>query len=393
MSKLKIKLLSSIFASTILFSCSTNEVLNLPQDNSLTAMSVELSQGSTIAKYKNATLKVSEKANKSTSYKTEAEAINAALELQKGIFSLANDYIILNSGDSYLIHNIELNENNSKTSQKLSSYADLRDAKVSNSNTNALAIMSKNGQVRFLKGQVDSNNYSKSNTIEQCVSRLDIMRDSLGKTLDHRGIFATTYSVITRRVMNEVNKLKAEGNIKTAEFEEKLLVNFANKYFDAYDNYSANKMDKVPEVWRSAFDSGRKSQAKGIKKSGNIAEVLGLSMVAHIIHDLSFSLHEVGYDEKDPIIKAAYYNFNNSLFDEKDNILKALKKAYGDNIVQQANDVFGSVGEFTMQKIFSIMRSMSAKQSQNFNPQEIVKTSLSVSDAVTKVVPGGNSVK
>lgn len=392
MNNLKIKLLSVLFASTILVSCANNEVINLPEQNTSEIMATQVGQGSSFAKSKNSVLKIAEKANKSTSYKTESEAIASALELQKGIFSLADDYIILKSDNNYVIHNIELIENNRKTSTKLNSYADLRDFKPY-SNTNAIAIMSKNGQVRFLQGQEDSNVYSKSTTIEQCVARLDVMKKSLGTNLDHRGIFATTYSVITRRVMNEVIKLKSAGDFKTAEFEEKLLINFANKYFDAYDNYTANKLDKVPEVWRAAFDSGRKSQARGLKKSGNIAEVLGLSMVAHIIHDLSFSLNEVGYDEKDPVLKNAYYSFNESLFDEKDNILKALRTSYGDNIVQQANDVFGSVGEFTMQKIFSIMRGMSAKQSQNFNPQEIVKTSVSVSDAVTKAVPGGNTIK
>src|SRR5690606_34919302 len=132
----------------------------------------------------------------------------------------------------------------------------------------------------------------------------------------------TMYRVISERAYRELLNFRRQGNLKAAEFEEKLLINFANKYFEAYSAYSETRLHQVPEVWKMAFDSGRKSQNLDLYKSGNIAEIFALSMNAHMIHDLPFTLQEINYDENDPVIKETFYHFNTALFEEKDNILK-----------------------------------------------------------------------
>ena len=386
------KALLLIIPTLIMASCSNEVELSIVNDNTVNTFAfVPTSiENSTLGNIKDYTLKVGEQIGKTNGYQSEAKVINEALNLQKGIFNPNKDYIVTNTGNNFYLYNIDAYNKSQKTNFSFASYDETRAFKTT---FNIFAIVTKKGNVRYLSPQASTKVYSLAKTPEEVVVRLKTMETEFTRTQDHRGIFATTYRVITQRAIKALNDYKKEGNLKAADFEEKLLLDFANTYFIAYDNYSSNNFSKTTEVWRAAFDSGRKAQSIDLKKSGSIAEILALSMTAHIVHDLSFTLHRIGYDEKDIVIKDTFFKFNKDLFEEKDNILSALKSNYGNNIIQQANNFFGPVGEFTMQKIFSAMRGLAAEQSNNYNPDKIVKTSLGISNGVMKLVPGGNSIK
>lgn len=391
------KALLLIIPTLIIASCSNEVELPVLNDNTVNTFSfVPTSiENETLGSIKDYTLKIGEQIGKDNGYQNESQVINESLNLQKGIFNPNKDYIVTNTGNNFYLYNIDAYNKSQKTNFSFSSYDETRAFKTTFNakNTNVFAIVTKKGNVRYLSPQASTQVYSLAKTPEEALNRLKIMETEFTKAQDHRGIFATTYRVITQRAIKALNDYKKEGNLKAADFEEKLLLDFANTYFIAYDNYSSNNFSKTTEVWRAAFDSGRKAQSINLKKSGSIAEILALSMTAHIVHDLSFTLHRIGYDEKDTVIKDTFFKFNKDLFEEKDNILSALKSNYGNNIIQQANDFFGPVGEFTMQKIFSAMRGLAAEQSNNYNPDKIVKTSLGISNTVMKLVPGGNSIK
>ena len=322
---------------------------------------------------------------KKEGYTNEKEVVSDIVSKLKKI-----DYVVFQGNDN-LFYVYEINFLNGKD---LSIYPELRSIKVRNdfSTAKLVCISSKRKHFRFYNGE-NSPVYKPVSTPEEAISRLQNMEIILSKNLDHRGLFATMYRVITQRAYKELQIYKQQGNLKAAKFEEDLMINFANKYFQAYDNYASNNISGVKEVWRMAFDSGRKSQDLGLNKSGNIAEILGLSMNAHIIHDLPFTLKEIGYDVKDPVLKSTFDRFNTVLFEEKDNILSALKQRYGKNIVNDANDFFGPVGNWTMQKVFSVMRTIASSQAAYSDKNKIERTAISFGDGIMDIVPGGNSIR
>lgn len=233
----------------------------------------------------------------------------------------------------------------------------------------------------------------------QALNRLQDMEAQLGRVQDHRGIFAAMYRVITERGITEMDKMIASGDTAGAEFEARLLVNFANKYFAAYDAYSAGDVAHVPEVWRAAFDAGRNAEASGYSRT-SVTEVTALSMIAHIIHDLPMTLKEIDYTG-DPHQEKVYDQFNGALMEEKDRILGAITRQFGPTDLDLLESAFRHVAKNVAkgcgervalaleQGMFSGMREIAKWQSQNAQIPQIEKLSLSLSDA-SRSLPGGN---
>lgn len=323
--------------------------------------------------------------NNKTSFKSEKDAVNYAISQNSALFG-KKSFSIMNNGANYYIYEIKSNES-------IKTYSDLRSIKLNKqSSGNLTAIVSEKSKIRFYAYQEKNNYTNKVNSPKEVIERLKAMENEFSKTKDQRGIFIATYRVISERVDKEITRFKTENKPKSATFLQNLMINFANKYFYAHDLYFSNKLEKTPEVWKMAFDSGRKSQNVNLYNSASIAEILALSMNAHIIHDLSFSLKEVNYDPKDAEIRDVYLMFNKALFEEKDHIISAIHKIYGNNVVEGASTFFGSVGDFTMQKIFTIMRNISESQAELSNKEKIVTKAVSIGDGIMKVVPGGNSI-
>ena len=113
------------------------------------------------------------------------------------------------------------------------------------------------------------------------IQRLKRLRDRLG--CDHRGVFATTYLVLTqtlKRVLAEDPDLFRQPRYL---FTEDAV--FANVYFDTFDAWGAGR--PVAGAWRIAFQTAR---------SGNVnaAQDMLLGINAHVQNDMPFVLASLG---------------------------------------------------------------------------------------------------
>lgn len=321
-------------------------------------------------------------------FKKEKDAIFYTLDYQKSstIFD-KKMYAIINKNGSFYPYEIK----KEFFSDYLDNYSDLRNIKINNNNK-ITCIISKKGKIRFFDASISTFTPNIAKTPQEIIARLKEMESEFTKTKDSRGIFTATYRVISERVDKFIDKSRKEGKTREADFIEKLMLNFANKYFYAHDLYYSGNVEKTPEVWRMAFDSGRRSEVFGIEKLGNIPEVLALSMNAHIIHDLSLSLKELNFDPKDKALSDTYDNFNKILFEEKDNIVNAITKIYGKNIVSSANSFFGELGTITLHPIFNLMRNIAKNQAEFSDKDKIISRSVTYGDGIMKAVLGGNSI-
>ena len=113
------------------------------------------------------------------------------------------------------------------------------------------------------------------------IQRLKRLRDRLG--CDHRGVFATTYLVLTqtlkRALVDDPDLFRDPRYL----FTEDAL--FANVYFDTFDAWSAG--EPVAAAWRIAFETAR---------SGNVnaAQDMLLGINAHVQNDMPFVLASLG---------------------------------------------------------------------------------------------------
>lgn len=367
-------------------------------------------------------------------YATEKEAIKAA----RGEWGFTDDpdiAVVQRPDGQYELYNIKMPTTFFEDGDDFNAYGEIRSAQLKTSlpgGYQLIAVVSDDNDVRYFGRESSPGQYSRptdpnaitsaQGTTEtarkavveslraraiQALDRLKQMERDLAAQKDHRGIFATTYRVITERAIKEMDEFIKKGDLRAAEFEGALLVNFANRYFDAYDNYARGNLEAVPEVWRAAFDAGRNAEAAGYPKA-SMTEVLALSMVAHIINDLPQTLQDIGYPQAvdRQKLEAVYDSFNQALMEEKPKIMAALGRNYGGTDIHVL-DALGSIfmgapaGPFgpvvgpwtnnTVQKeIFTWMRTLARERAASMNPSQIQKEALKMSDQVRTWTPGGN---
>lgn len=369
---------------------------------------------------------------------SEREAMRAA-RAQYGVLDDPDVAIIQSADGKYQLHTLEMPNWISDDGDDFNSYKEIRNAQLNASlpkGSRLIAVISDENDARFFARESSPNNYyprpanpapitpalSTSEADRQArvhelrasaykaLDRLKVMENDLGSQRDHRGIFATMYRVITERAIKEMYKFIEQGDWRAAEFEGALLVNFANRYFDAYDNYSRGNLQAVPEVWRSAFDAGRNAEAAGYNKA-SVTEIVALSMVAHILNDLPQTLRDIGYNkaiDRQGHLQGVYDGFNKALMEEKPKIMGALSKHYGFTDVHML-DVLGTVvlgrvvsplggvgfdskaNNAVQSEIFTWMRTQArdAATSEK-SAEEIRSDALKISDRVRTLIPGGN---
>lgn len=224
--------------------------------------------------------------------------------------------------------------------------------------------------------------------------RLTAMAEDLGASGDHRGIFTNLYNVTTQSGIQEVQRLVDAGKWREAEFLGSLCIDFANRYFDAYDAYTQGPIEDVPEAWRNAFDLGRQAQDTGVLK-GSVSKVLGLSIVAHIINDLPQTLQSIGYpdaEDRDSTLRETYDFFDAALMDQKEHIMGALATHYGvsdtlilDTIAEQLPFDVNSTGQ---KELFSLMRDTARVRAETLSQEHIKEKAVATGDWVRHLVPG-----
>lgn len=106
---------------------------------------------------------------------------------------------------------------------------------------------------------------------------------------DHNGTFALTYLVTTIQYRDAV---ATPGFFSDPAFLNHYDAVFADFYTRARDDWKAGRIDRVPPVWRIAFQAADTGQATGM---GDVY----LGMMAHIIRDLPLVLYQIGLVDED----------------------------------------------------------------------------------------------
>jgi hypothetical protein len=117
--------------------------------------------------------------------------------------------------------------------------------------------------------------------IDAEIQRLTRLRDRLG--CDHRGVFATTYLVLTRMLKRTLIEDPDLFRYPRYLFTEDAL--FANVYFDTFAAWSAGR--PVAGAWRIAFATARAGNV-------NAAQDMLLGINAHVQNDMPFVLAALG---------------------------------------------------------------------------------------------------
>lgn len=347
-------------------------------------------------------------------YDTEKSFINAVIDLNKT--NINKDFVILEKNNKYFIYELKTNK---LFDNDLEYYSDLkvsRDKISIPKDTKLIALCSDKNSIRFFNNDNTDNNLyerienpkedenleSLEKKLNAVLNRLDKMEKTLTPSKDHKGLFTSMYKVITNRALEEMKNYIKDGKNEEAKFEAKLAINFANKYFEAYDNLIKGDIEKIPDAWRCAFDSGRISQAENYPNE-SIIEILALSMNAHILHDLPLTLKEVGFNPKDKIMNDTFDHFNKALYEEKNNIIKAITKNYGkklENFDEMTSKVDMVLNGFSLKKhepitqnLFTSMRTIAKNSSQNMNEKDIKEFSSKTANSIISFIPGGNNEK
>jgi hypothetical protein len=369
------------------------------------------------------------------SYSTEKQAIQEARKLY-GVMDDPDAAVVQNKKGDYDVYLINRPGRFSSDGTDFSSYNDIRSASLTHPGTGGerlVAVVSEDNKVRYQGRESSPRNYAQmpplspispanasaevraanladqKATTAKTLDRLKQMESDLGSQKDHRGVFAGMYRVITERGIADMNRLEAQGDIRGAEFTGTLINNFANRYFEAYDAYAAGDMQNVPEVWRSAFDSGRNSEAAGYPGAA-ITEVVSLSMTAHILNDLPQTLKDIGYTtatDRDPKLQAVFDTFNGALMEEKGRIMGAIGKNYGNTDMHMLDKLASTLLSPTLPTIpirvpgeainngaqreaFTIMRTMARERAMTLSNSQIRSDALGISDTLRPLIPGGN---
>lgn len=106
----------------------------------------------------------------------------------------------------------------------------------------------------------------------------------LATACDHNAVFALTY---LRTTESYLDYSLTPGFLSDPAFVNHQDVAFAQMYFDAYDNFRAGRLERVPQAWQIALSAADRRQVNGL---GNML----LGMNAHVNRDLPFVLAAIG---------------------------------------------------------------------------------------------------
>jgi hypothetical protein len=139
----------------------------------------------------------------------------------------------------------------------------------------------------------------------------------LAQSCNHNALFSLFYLRVTQTYRQEVG---ADPNFFTDNnFVNHEDIVFADRYFDAYDNYAAGRLPLVPQAWQIAFNA---AAAHAVSGTGDL--LLGVN--AHVQRDLPFVLAAIGLVKPD----------GTSRKPDHDKVNQILYDAYGPAIQEAA---------------------------------------------------------
>lgn len=137
-------------------------------------------------------------------------------------------------------------------------------------------------------------------TLDEGLKRLGALADRLDAAGDRRAIFASTYRIQIQAFAEDVRK---PGSYQHPAWMETMVLDFLQRYLDAFDAYERQEFAHVPAAWKIAFD-------RAVAADGPVMGDLLLAMNAHINHDLPITLAATRAGAS---VKADYMRFNDVL--------------------------------------------------------------------------------
>lgn len=156
----------------------------------------------------------------------------------------------------------------------------------------------------------------------QCVDKTvrDMTRrlDALASSCDHAAIFSLTYLRVTEEYRRTVDGPFFDDT-SFVNYEDTL---FAHYYFNAFDAWSAGRVESVPPAWRVAFDTAERRAASA---TGDL--LLGIN--AHVQRDLPLVLYAVGLVRPDGTSRKADHDRVNVILNRvTDEILAEIARRF-----------------------------------------------------------------
>jgi hypothetical protein len=129
----------------------------------------------------------------------------------------------------------------------------------------------------------------KLHCVDAVIREMQRRFDPLDASCNHNLLFALTYL----RTTEEYRRAVVEPDFfSDPNFINHQDANFAQQYFDAWDQYRAGALSAVPRAWQLAF---RAADSRSVNGTGDV--LLGMS--AHVNRDLPFVLAAIGLVKPD----------------------------------------------------------------------------------------------
>lgn len=90
-------------------------------------------------------------------------------------------------------------------------------------------------------------------SLEEVIARMDLIVADCSSKKSRIGYFAILYRQVTKRIKEGIDRGEFEDNARM----ERLDINFAQRFFDAYDHYLSN--DPTSKSWLCAFETSEKT--------------------------------------------------------------------------------------------------------------------------------------
>ncbi|MYL50561.1 hypothetical protein GLV98_13770 [Halobacillus litoralis] len=129
------------------------------------------------------------------------------------------------------------------------------------------------------------NSVEEPQTLDPVILQMEEHLKTLEEHKDYNSVFQRVYLLMTK----EMQKRLASDFFTDPIWMERLLIDFADRYFQAMDNFHSEK--ETPRCWALAFHMAAQKQTFVLQDA-----LLGIN--AHINYDLPLALHHIISEEK-----------------------------------------------------------------------------------------------
>jgi hypothetical protein len=199
----------------------------------------------------------------------------------------------------------------------------------------------------YTPNSANACNSGQIQCVDAVINEMQRRFTPLAGSCDHNALFALLYLRVTQTYRQEVGA-------NPAFFSDNHFVNhqdvvFANRYFQALDNYSTGHLAQVPQAWQIALDAARTRSVTG---TGDL--LLGVN--AHVQRDLPFVLYAIGLVKPDGSSrKPDHDKVNQILYDAYGPALQEAAGRFDPSVNMQLPIALPVVAGFSNQTFFNVV--------------------------------------